>query len=130
MTTLPNTIARALALILLFPLVALAAGPTTRVACVGDSITFGAGLRDRESNNYPARLQHSLGSDWEVRNFGVSSTTVLKRGNKPYVREKAYAQALEFKPDLVVIMLGTNDTKHRDDAIPDSEKALDNWQYK
>jgi lysophospholipase L1-like esterase len=89
-----------------------------RVACVGDSITFGAGVKDRATNCYPAQLGRMLGDKWEVRNFGVSGATLLRQGDKPYGKEKAFAQAKEFEPDVVVIMLGTNDTKPQ------------NWQHK
>lgn len=91
---------------------------TIRVACVGDSITFGAGIKNREQNSYPAQLQALLGSRYEVRNFGVSGRTLLKKGDFPYWSEKAYQQALQFNPDVVVIKLGTNDSKPQ------------NWQYK
>jgi lysophospholipase L1-like esterase len=84
---------------------------TTRVACVGDSITFGAGVAGRESNSYPAVLQRCLGPKFEVRNFGVSGATLLKKGDKPYWRERAFASAAAMKPDVVVIKLGTNDSK-------------------
>jgi lysophospholipase L1-like esterase len=80
-----------------------------RVACIGDSITQGAGAAKGKS--YPAQLQELLGSSWEVGNFGVSGRTLLKKGDFPYWKEKAYQKALGFNPDAVIIMLGTNDTK-------------------
>lgn len=101
---------RILALLLLL-LAGLPAAGQVRVACVGDSITWGARVADRENNCYPAQLQAILGEDYDVRNFGVSGTTLLSAGNKPYVKQGAYRAALAFEPDLVVIMLGTNDTK-------------------
>lgn len=89
-----------------------------RVACIGDSITFGAGIKDRAKDSYPAVLQRLLGAAYEVRNFGVSGRTMLKHGDFPYWNEKAYKQALEFSPDIVVIKLGTNDSKPQ------------NWKFK
>ncbi len=82
-----------------------------RVACIGDSITFGAGIRDRAKNSYPVQLGKMLGQKWEVRNFGVSGATLLKKGDKPYWKQRAWKAALDFKPHIVVIKLGTNDTK-------------------
>ena len=82
-----------------------------RVACVGDSITFGLGIDDREWLSYPGQLQTMLGDDWEVRNFGHSGATLLKQGNLPYWEQQAFRDALAFDPDVVIIMLGTNDTK-------------------
>ncbi len=80
-----------------------------KVACVGDSITQGAGAG--KGRAYPTQLQEMLGEKWKVGNFGVSGRTLLKKGDYPYWNEKAYQNALEFKPDVVIIMLGTNDTK-------------------
>lgn len=80
-----------------------------RIACVGDSITQGAGTA--KGMSYPAQLQNLLGASWQVGNFGVSGRTLLKKGDHPYWKEKAYQNALGFKPDVVIIMLGTNDSK-------------------
>lgn len=107
-----------------------AADKAIRVACVGDSITFGYGIRNREQDSYPAVLGRLLGSGWEVRNFGVSATTLLHRGDRPYIKTKAHDEALAFAPDDVVIMLGTNDSKHPGDGSLDAAKAINNWQYK
>lgn len=82
-----------------------------RIACVGNSITYGSGLKDRLTESYPARLQALLGSKYEVLNFGVSGATVLKKGNKPYWNTPEYQQVMNAAPDLVFIKLGTNDSK-------------------
>lgn len=83
--------------------------PLYRVACVGDSITQGSGAARGKS--YPSQLQELLGNKWEVGNFGVSGRTLLKKGDHPYWNEKAYKSALSVAPHVVIIMLGTNDTK-------------------
>ncbi len=80
-----------------------------RVACVGDSITAGAG--SARGRAYPAQLQEMLGPKWDVKNFGVSARTLMRSGDYPYWKEKAFKSAQDFDPDVVVIMLGTNDTK-------------------
>jgi lysophospholipase L1-like esterase len=98
-----------------------AAVQAKHVACIGDSITYGSGIADRTNDSYPAQLQRILQQydpAWQVSNFGVSGATLLRRGDKPYIRESAYANALASKPDIVVIKLGTNDSKPQ------------NWQYK
>jgi acyl-CoA thioesterase I len=82
-----------------------------RMACVGDSITYGAGVENRESNNYPAVLGRLLGPRYNVRNFGVSGATLLKDGDKPYWNEPAFSAVTSFDPQVIVLMLGTNDTK-------------------
>lgn len=76
---------------------------TIRVACVGDSITYGYG--------YPAELQTLLGTSYSVENFGYSGRTAMSTGDKPYVNEKIFQDSLNYLPDIVVIMFGTNDSK-------------------
>lgn len=82
-----------------------------RVACVGDSITYGHGIADRDHDTYPAILDSLLGEKFNVQNFGVSGTTALRKSNMPYMEEQAYKDALAFNPDIVTIKLGTNDSK-------------------
>jgi len=87
--------------------------PTTpkKVACVGDSITEGYGLKDPLVNSYPAQLSKKLGKEWHVKNFGISSATLIETGNFPYTDTQHYIDSLNFEPNIVVIMLGTNDMK-------------------
>jgi len=75
-----------------------------RISCVGNSITEG-------NNNYPSYLQKLLGSGYVVGNYGSSGTTLLKKGDSPYWTKGKLSQALQSKPDIVTIKLGTNDTK-------------------
>lgn len=104
-----------------------------RLACVGDSITFGVGTKDRHTESYPAQLASLLGPKWDVRNFGNSGSTLLGKGNRPYVKQKQYAQALEYKPQVIVIKLGTNDSKpqnwdsHQTEFVADYEALLDRF---
>ena len=79
-----------------------------KLACIGDSITQGVGSKGQ---SWPKQVQEMLGDKWQVGNFGLSGATLMNSGNKPYQDSKHYGRALEFKPDVVVIMLGTNDTK-------------------
>ena len=88
-----------------------------RVACIGNSITDGFGIDMSEKYGYPAQLQGLLGDGYWVKNFGVSGRTMLNKGDWPYMNEMAWKDALAFKPDVVVIKLGTNDSKP------------ENWQY-
>ena len=82
-----------------------------RVACVGDSITFGHGIKDRENDAYPGVLRSLLGDKYDVRNFGVSGSTTMMETDMPYMNEQAYKDALAFNPQIVTIKLGTNDSK-------------------
>jgi len=84
-----------------------------RVACIGNSVTYGFGLHDRENECYPSQLQKILGANFVVENFGVNGTTLLSKGHRPYIQSEAYHKALEFKPDIMVIDLGLNDTDPR-----------------
>ncbi len=82
-----------------------------KVACVGNSITYGYGLLDRNHNSYPAVLAMMLGPQYEVRNFGYSARTLLLKASPAYMKETIFQQALDYNPDIVVIKLGTNDSK-------------------
>lgn len=88
------------------------------LACVGDSITAGVRTRIERLDAYPSQLQRMLGKGWIVGNFGVSGHTLLNKGDHPYQKTRTFTDALHFNPDLVVIMLGTNDAKDK------------NWQFK
>jgi lysophospholipase L1-like esterase len=82
----------------------------TKVACVGDSITAGSGTSGPAAA-YPSVLGTKLGAPYQVGNFGVSGATLLTGGDNPYVRSSPYPSSGAFLPDVVVIMLGTNDSK-------------------
>lgn len=96
---------------ILFIFLIISCGSTTKIACVGDSITYGSGITERDSLCYPKQLQNKLGKNYEVQNFGVSGATMLKKGDKPYWEQPEFISAKEFMPDVVIIMLGTNDSK-------------------
>jgi sialate O-acetylesterase len=85
----------------------------TKVACLGNSVTYGYGLKDAEHEAYPAVLQQLLGERYQMKNFGHSGATLLKKGHNPYYKTKAFAEAIAFKPDIAVIHLGLNDTDPR-----------------
>ncbi|GGZ22411.1 hypothetical protein GCM10007049_14040 [Echinicola pacifica] len=106
-------------LLCLFSFVSLA---QTKVACVGNSITQGPG-RDNP-NSWPLLMQEVLGDAYEVKNFGVSGRTLLRKGDHPYWEEPQFLEVQDFQPDIVVIKLGTNDSKpqnwkHKEDFVQD-----------
>ncbi len=92
--------------------VAGSTGPTPKikVACLGDSITFGARIDDRARHAYPVRLGDRLGASYEVRGFGASSRTLRLGADLPYATESVFQDALKWTPDVAVIVLGANDT--------------------
>lgn len=98
-------------------LAALPAAAAIKVACVGDSITEGSMLANPATESYPAKLQRLIGTNYLVKNYGVSGRTLLKKGDFPYWKEAAYTQSHNFAPDIVIIKLGTNDSKPQ------------NWRY-
>ncbi|MBN1244442.1 hypothetical protein JXA31_02485 [Candidatus Bathyarchaeota archaeon] len=75
----------------------------TRVACIGDSIT--------QFSTYPNDLQTMLGTSYHVREFGVSGSTVLINSFTPYIDQREFQKAKEFLPNIVIILLGTNDAR-------------------
>lgn len=94
-----------------------ASAQIVKIACIGDSVTFGYGISQRDSLSYPGQLQALLGDFYEVGNFGQSGATLLKKGHNPFSRTAAYQEALAFKADIAIIHLGLNDTDPR------------NWPY-
>lgn len=80
-----------------------------KVACVGDSITNGGGKN--ASSFYPMQLDKSLGENYEVLNCGESGATMQTDANKPYWFQKDLANVFVYQPEVIVIMLGTNDSK-------------------
>ena len=83
----------------------------TRVACVGDSITYGHGVAVWPKNQYPKVLGRFLGEGFCVNNYGVSGTTAQDTGDSPYRHTAIYLKSLNFDADILVFMLGTNDSK-------------------
>lgn len=82
-----------------------------RIACVGDSITYGHGVSNWPKQNYPAVLQNILGDSYNVQNFGVSGCTVQSGGDQPYTATERYTQGLDYSADIVILMMGSNDSK-------------------
>lgn len=122
---------------ILLPLLLLCAWPLAaqkpvRVACIGDSITYGYGLADRDTESYPSQLQALLGSEgWTVGNFGKNGATLLRHGHRPYMDQPEFTEALQFGADIYVIHLGVNDTdprnwpNYRDEFVGDYLALMD-----
>jgi acyl-CoA thioesterase I len=83
----------------------------TKIACVGDSITEGAGLAWQSNTSYPVILQSLLGQKYSVLNLGRSATTLQRKGDFPYWSAKEFYDVFALRPNVIVIKLGTNDTK-------------------
>lgn len=111
--------------------VSQAAEPPLRVACIGNSITYGSGIANREQDSYPAVLQRMLGDGYVVENFGKPGATLLLRGHRPYLKQAEFRRAMDFRGDIAVIHLGINDTdprdwpNYRDDFVGDYLTLID-----
>lgn len=110
---------------------AVRAGGPIRVACVGNSITYGSGLAHREREAYPVQLQALLGDAYEVGSFGKPGATLLRRAFRPYFDQEEFRRAMDFRADIAVIHLGVNDTdprawpNYRDEFVRDYLALID-----
>ena len=122
-----------LALLLALPLLATAQ-EKIKVACVGNSVTYGYGHENPAKTSYPTQLQQLMGKEYEVRNFGHSGATLLNSGHRPYTKLPEYKAALDWQPDIVVIHLGLNDTdprnwpNYRDEFFSDYTGIIDSFK--
>jgi acyl-CoA thioesterase-1 len=104
----------------------------TKIACVGASTTSGDG--SSAGHHYPDELQRLVGSDAEVRNFGVSGTTMLRAVSASYWNTPALGQALAYQPDVAIIWFGGNDAKpenwttHKGEFLGDYEAMIHMFQ--
>ena len=109
-----------------------------KIACVGDSITEGHGISvaDRVTGCYPAQLQTKLNEEYgegkyEVGNFGWGGSTINVQTNREtnsytywtYIYTVQYYKSLDYNPDIVVIMMGHNDTHHQFYTTAEQYKA-------
>lgn len=101
-------------------LAVVGASAQIKVACIGNSITQGSG-----GAVYPTNLQSLLGTNYQVQNDGVSATTLLKNGDYTYWAHGKLADVFSFKPNIVTIKLGTNDTKPQNWDAHNSEFKRD-----
>jgi acyl-CoA thioesterase-1 len=106
---------------------------TTRVVCVGNSITEGATTATPALDAYPIQAGALLGKNWMIKNSGVSGRTMLRNGDDPIWKEQRFKEGLAFSPDIVTICLGTNDSKpynwiYKDEFIPDYSAMIDTFR--
>ncbi|WP_010665287.1 GDSL-type esterase/lipase family protein [Marinilabilia salmonicolor] len=132
--TSPGRVRNLLILLLLAAVSLPGFSQKTRVACIGNSVTFGYKIDKREENSYPAQLQELLGNEYLVGNFGKSGATLLRKGHRPYMEQEEFKQAVAFQPDVIIISLGLNDTdprnwpNYRDDFIADYMSLIDSFR--
>ncbi|EUJ29936.1 conserved repeat domain [Listeria grayi] len=105
---------------------------TIHVAAAGDSITRGLGITAL-GDTYPSQLNYRLGAGYRVDNYGYSGATLLEKGDLPYIKTIDYQNSLAAQPDVVVIQLGTNDTRsqnyiYKESFLQDYVKLLQSYQ--
>lgn len=121
-------------LLLLLISAAISAQKPVKIACVGNSITYGSGLAHPETESYPAQLQQLLGESYLIGNFGKPGATLLNQGHRPYMQQEEFRKALAFAGDVVVIHLGINDTdprnwpNYRDRFVTDYLALMDSFK--
>ncbi|MBV4355934.1 GDSL-type esterase/lipase family protein [Pinibacter aurantiacus] len=102
-----------------------------KIACMGNSVTYGYLHKAPLQTSYPAQLQQLLGADYLVENFGHSGATLLRHGHNPFSKTKEFAEAINSHPDIAIIDLGLNDTdprdwpNYRDEFVPDYSWLID-----
>lgn len=119
----------------LFPsrLQAADGGTPIRIACVGDSITYGYTSANPAANSYPSQLQNLLGDGYAVSNYGKTGYKLMKGGTKSYWGTAEHTNSLNSDPDIVILMLGTNDSKaenwkEKDHFLSDLEEMIMDYQ--
>jgi sialate O-acetylesterase len=102
-----------------------------KIACIGNSVTYGYGHKNPQVTSYPSQLQKLLGEKYFVKNLGHSGATLLRKGHNPYYKTKEFEEVLAFHPDIAIIHLGLNDTDPRnwpnysDEFVPDYAWLID-----
>jgi alpha-L-fucosidase 2 len=111
---------------LIFISAGIANAQTVKVACVGDSITA-------LPSSWCGTLSTKLGSGYMVMNFGVSGTNLAKNVAQPYWTSAQFTPSHTFNPNIVIIMLGTNDSFTRSWSsamghfVADYEELIDTY---
>lgn len=82
-----------------------------KIACIGNSTTYGYGISDWPTKNYPYILSTLLGEDYHVANFGLSSHCVQDSADKPYRSTGVFSQSVAYDADVIILMMGANDAK-------------------
>lgn len=99
-------------LITLLCYVSFSCSDSTKIACAGDSITYGYGLKNPENESYPSILNKKLGNAFKVKNFGHSGATALKNSDLPYWNVSEFRKLKKYQPDIIILLLGSNDAKN------------------
>ena len=118
---------------LLVPAVAqpVAAARPIRITCVGASDV--STPTPYGTPNWPVYIAPMLGYEYAITNCGASGTTMIQEGNAPYWNTAQYTDGLNSSPDIVIIMLGSNDSKpynwiYQTNYVPDYEEMINQYR--
>jgi len=87
------------------------------IACIGNGVTYGIDVENREKNNFPQQLQYLLGANYKVTNFGAVNAPVLSNGVNGYNKTAAFKKSQTGHPNIVFVELGLDEIKTTDTAI-------------
>ena len=87
------------------------------IACIGNGVTYGIGVENREKNNFPQQLQYLLGTKYKVTNFGVVNAPVLSNGLNGYTQTAEFKKSKTINPDIIFIELGLDEINSSDTAF-------------
>ena len=95
----------------LYPKAKVTGDGKIKIACLGDSITYGLGVVSNRDNAWVSLLVDRLGNNYKTINYGLTGRTLLSSGDMPYMKEKLAKRFWNRKENIIILMLGTNDTK-------------------
>jgi len=107
-----------------------------KIAFVGDSITYGAGIPDPIPESFPSVIKSRIGKSYEMANFGKPAMSALYSSVKPYNTTEEYKNSLEYDADILFIMFGTNDIKNenwdtgKDNFVSDYVDMINKYKEK
>ena len=104
-----------------------AAARSVRITCIGASDV--STPTPYGTPNWPDYIAPMLGYGYVVTNCGASGTTMMKNGNAPYWNTQQFVDGTNSSPDIVIIMLGSNDSKsynwaNQTNYVPDYESMI------
>lgn len=108
-----------------------AAARPIRITCVGASDV--SSPTPYGTPNWPDYITPELGYEYAITNCGASGTTMIQAGNAPYWDTAQYTNGLNSAPDIVIIMLGSNDSKpynwiYQTNYVPDYEQMINEYR--
>jgi len=97
------------------------------IGCIGNGVTYGVGVENREKNNFPQQLQYLLGANYKVTNFGVVNAPLLNSGINGYSKSVAFNKSHDLNPNIIFVELGLDEIKVSDTSvISNFTSTLDN----